>query len=109
LQTQTQAEARHKSKSMFVLFGYELKTTQNACIDFFKQGVEEDISLIALDTGLAIWIEKTKDDLHPVFLQATDDSAKLYETLALWFGTYLEALGSIDLGSPSYLNMLVLE
>jgi hypothetical protein len=91
---------------LFVLFGYELKTTEDACINFIKQGVDEDILLIALDTGFTIWVENSKKDVRPVFLRATDVSSKVYETLALSFATYLDAMGSIDLGTPSYLKML---
>jgi len=91
---------------LFVLFGYELKTTKDACLEFFKQGVDEDIFLIALDKGFTIWIERSKGDLYPVFLTATDAESGVYETLALSFATYLAALGGIDLGRPSYLKMM---
>jgi uncharacterized protein DUF6602 len=93
-------------RPLFVLFGYELKTTEDACLDFFKHGVNEDIFLIALDKGFTAWIERSKDDIYPVFWTATDAESGIYETLALSFATYLDELGGIDLGEPSYKNMM---
>lgn len=94
------------SRPLFVLFGYKLKTSESACLEFFKKGVKEDLFLIALDSGFTIWVEKTKDNVYPVFLPATNPDLAMYETLALSFATLLDTLSSIDLGTPSYLDML---
>ena len=91
---------------LFVLFGYELKTSESACLEFFKKGVKEDLFLIALDRGFTIWVEKDKDNVYPFFLPATITGSEMYETLALSFATFLDTLSSIDLGTPSYLDML---
>jgi len=93
-------------RPLFLLFGYELKTSESACLEFFKKGVKEDLFLIALDSGFTIWVEKNKDNVYPVFLPATVPASAIYETLALSFATFLDALSSIDLGTPSYFDMM---
>ena len=90
----------------FLLFGYQLKTTHDACVDFMKHGINHDISLIALDAGFTAWIEKESGETIPLFLRGTDHRSSVFETLALSFAVYLDSLSHIDLGTPDYMNML---
>ena len=90
----------------FLLFGYQLKTSHKACVDFMKHGINNDISLIALDTGFTAWIETNNGVTVPLFLKGTDHRSSVYETLALSFAVYLDSLSLIDLGTPDYMNML---
>jgi hypothetical protein len=87
----------------YILFGYQLKTSIQSCLDFMES--HEDITVVALNSGCGIWVvERNK----PVWLQGTDVEQKIYETLAIFFVSLLEALRGIDLGEPSFIEMLFL-
>ena len=98
---------RSKNRNpLFVLFGYELDTRQENCKEFIAQGVNEDIFLVALDTGFTLWLGSSKKEAAPIFLTATDTATSLYETLAWFFGLLLDSLNEIDLGTPKYFNII---
>jgi hypothetical protein len=65
-----------------------------------------DTSLVALDTGLTVWIGKLKKDLVPYFLNATDVETSVYETLVLFFSGLLDSLNKIDLGTPKLFDIV---
>lgn len=88
----------------FVLFGYELATSTEKCLDFTKQGVDGDIMLIALDTGLTIWLGSSKER-RPLFLTATVTEKSVYWTLTYSFATIINGLSSMDLGTPNFLSL----
>lgn len=98
---------RKDRNPIFVLFGYKLATTTEKCIEFVRQGVDEDVFLVALDTGLTIWLQKTKVNIVPLFLRATDTAKSLYETLAFSFAYLMDSLSPIDLGTPSFLDLMI--
>jgi len=95
-----------ESDPIFLLFGYKLKTTEKACVDFILTGEGTDTSIVALDTGCTIWVEVSKNDVRPIFLRGSDTDSGANETLGLSFAALLEDLGSIDLGTPSYFQMM---
>src|ERR1022692_1553681 len=41
----------------FLVFGYELGTTEERCVAFIRQAADPDVTLFALDAGVALWIE----------------------------------------------------
>lgn len=105
-------ELRRKPKRLkdrnpfFVLFGYELATSTEKCLEFIKQGVYSDIMLIALDTGLTIWVGPPDQEGRPVFLRGTDAEKSFYQTLALSFACLMDSLSSIDLGTPKFVFLV---
>lgn len=98
---------RKHQNPFFVLFGYKLATTTEKCIEFVRQGVDEDVFLVALDTGLTIWVSRTKEDSYPVFLKATNVESSLYETLAFSLASLMDSLSPIDLGTPNFWDLMI--
>lgn len=92
-----------------VLFGYELKTSVDACGNFLRKAVDEDLSVVALDAICSLWIETGGGVTRSVILNTVDAEAGVYDTLALWFASFLDGLSNIDLGTPSYMRMMTWE
>jgi hypothetical protein len=88
----------------YMLFGYKLKTQINSCLQFMEIWKKSlDVNVFALDSGCGIWII---DRPRTVWLEATDPSQNVYETLAIFYVGLLEALREIDLGNPSFMEMI---
>jgi hypothetical protein len=88
---------------LYALFGYRLKTSGSACVDLMQAHGSDDILLTALDTGSGIWLVEPR---RPMFLPGTVEARNLYLTLALFYASLLEGLQEIDLGEPSFSEML---
>jgi hypothetical protein len=88
---------------LYALFGYRLKTSGLACVDLMQAHGSDDILVTALDTGSGIWLVEPR---RPIFLPATAQSRNLYLTLALFYASLLTCLQDIDLGEPSFSDML---
>ena len=96
----------HNRDPLLVLFGYELKTSRKRCEEFLDQ-VGKSALLIALDTGFAFWISRTKNEKeHPLFLNATSKEHSVYETLALFFALLVDSVSKIDLGNPRLWDLI---
>ncbi len=91
------------SGPFFVLFGYRMKSSFNKCTQFMKQSaVDKDVQAVVLNNGCGIWLE---DYTEPVWIKATELKSGQHETLLLFFISLLQALVSIDLGEPSFLEL----
>jgi hypothetical protein len=97
------------TRPFFVLFGYELKTTEEACRDFLQNAIDEDLSIVALDAICSLWIERPEGDVLPVILNTVNPQTGTYDTLGLWFAALLDGLSQIDLGTPPYIKMITWE
>jgi hypothetical protein len=90
----------------FDLFGYRLKARVQSCIKFMESAQDdEEIGIASLDSGIGIWVGDKKS-ARAVWLESTAPERSVYETLALYYVGLLESLRQIDLGNPSYLEML---
>src|SRR6266576_1901125 len=75
-----------------------------------RQAANRDVTLFALDAGVALWIEalptvgKVTED-RPVFLR-TADKKGFHETLAWFLFLLLDSLSGIDPGTPNYSELL---
>ena len=104
-----QRPKRNKKRNpVFFLFGYELSTNKDNCVAFINDltALGAESTLIALDAGVAMWIEELpsgKD--RPLFLNTADQSG-FHETLAWFFFILLNSLSEIDLGVPNYIELL---
>jgi hypothetical protein len=88
----------------YILFGYQLKTSIQSCLNFMESEETDDITVLALNSGCGIWVN-SRD--HPLWLEGTAVEQNSYETLAIFYVTLLETLRSIDLGEPSFIKMLL--
>jgi hypothetical protein len=100
---------RSKTRNpIFVLFGYELATTEEQCVDFVRRDGTDDVVLFALNAGLAmLWDELPNGLKHQhVFLRTADRTGDFHETLVWFFFVLLESLSQIELGTPKYSELL---
>lgn len=89
---------------IYILFGYRLKTSIRACLNFMESDKSENVIVVALNSGCGIWV-MGRD--KPLWLEGTAIEQNSYETLAAFYVTLLEGLRGIDLGEPSFINMLL--
>jgi hypothetical protein len=90
----------------YILFGYRLKTSIQSCLDFMgTYKYKKDVGVVALDSGSGVWIGRRQ---KPVWFHGTAADQNLYETLAFFYITLLQALQSTDLGEPNFVEMLLL-
>ena len=60
--------------------------------------------MVALNTGLGLWIEQPPKPTTATWLNASDEKDGWHETLALFFVTLLSSLDITDLGVPNFLD-----
>ena len=85
----------------YVLFGYQLKTSINSCLDFMD--VYKNVTVVALDSGCGLRIAGRD---KPLWVVATSVEHNSYETLAFFFIDLLENLHDTDLGYPGFIAMI---
>ncbi len=95
-----------KRNPAFFLFGYELATTQERCVELAQKAAGDDILVFALDAGFVITIDGLEGGPRTIFLRTDDEPSGLHETLAWFFALLLDALSEIDLGMPKYSELL---
>jgi hypothetical protein len=101
-----QRPKRSKTRNpIFVLFGYELATTEERCVAFVRQAGTKDVTLFSLDAGVATWIEGLSNGDRHCFLR-TADKTGFHETLTWFLFLLLDSLSEIDLGIPNYSELL---
>lgn len=87
---------------LLYLFGYRLETSVEVCSEFMdKHAASSDVAVVALNKGRGFWLAGHEKS---IWLNATDASANVYETLAIFFVLLLEELNSVDLGRPNLLE-----
>ena len=95
----------------FVLFGYHLHTSTDACLDLVREAPNRDTVVVALDRGIACWA-KFPHATGPTFFGSPNGvGAGATHTLCLTLAFHLEWLRQIDLNgrySPFdlYLNVM---
>jgi hypothetical protein len=99
--------SRSKTRNpVFVLFGYELRTTKAKCVDFVREDGTDDLMVFALDAGVAMRLDGLPSGSKHVFLRTADAAGDFHETLVWFLFLFLEALAKIDLGIPNYSELL---
>ncbi len=90
----------------FFLFGYKMDTSPGSCTKFIQENHHnQDLMVVSLDHGCSLWVVDEKN-ASIVWLRATSEERSFYHTLAFFFVTLLESLREIDLGNPSFKDML---
>lgn len=77
----------------FFVFGYRLETNVSECKDFIvKHSQEEDLAVVALDTGMTVWVGPKDNSMpaRPAWLHSTNFKNGIYGTLALFYTMVLE-------------------
>lgn len=95
-----------KRNPAFVLFGYELATTKEKCVEMVKNAAHDDTHLFALDSGFVVTVGGFEDGSRTIFLNTADEPSGVHETLAWFFALFLDVLSEIDLGMPQYSDLL---
>lgn len=78
----------HKDEGpSYFLFGFKHKTTESNCLRFLRANIEEDCTLLALDSGCSIWVgpKDQSKPARPVWLNTTEPEAGVHSTLAFFF------------------------
>jgi len=91
-----------RRRPIFYLFGYKLGTSTDACKQLMQDiSTKDEVAVVALDTGLGIWIEDKGKPLRTVWLNASETQTGFHETLMYFFVSLLRDLETTDLGVPN--------
>jgi hypothetical protein len=99
--SKTRLKKGMQREPLYILFGYQLKTSVQSCQDFMEE--HEETTVVALDSGCGIWFV---DSDRPIWIYGTDAERDVYYTLTMFYVSLLEGLRSIDLGEPRFIEMI---
>lgn len=100
--------SKHKlHRPLFTLFGFKLETSPENCLTTIRNFDQGGIfTIVALDSGTSIVVEKEDGEFRYLWIQATDKQQSSYNTLAFFFFNLLEQLQSIELRAISFRDFL---
>ena len=92
----------------FVLVGYQMRTTAEACIQFMKpHTVRCNVAVVALHHGMGAFITRPSPaEPLVVWLDGSKKRNRRPLTLAMWFLSFLDDLNRIELGTPRFIDWL---
>jgi hypothetical protein len=88
-----------------ILFGYKFSTTTDRCVEFASNCLPVDnTQVVVLDKGCTLWVTDRGKGPYCVWINATETSRNLYETLVFFYVSLLQNLQDTDLGTPDYIS-----
>jgi hypothetical protein len=101
---QLAAPIREVRSPFLIVFGYELKTKSDTCLQFMNPFVDLcDVNVVALNKGLGVWLTNNSKS-RAIWLNTSDET--LHQTLALFFLSFLDDLNSLVLPTPRFCDWL---
>jgi len=101
------SQDQSEDRPFFVLFGYRLGTTIEACAELVGKAPNRDTVVIALDSGIIAWALTSKGTGPTFFGDKNASEAGASHTLCLALVWHLEWLADIDLGSYRPLELFL--